>query len=93
MKKFFYRVQRGETLFDITNRFNLPITVIIKLNGLKEEVQKGDLLYIEEKDAPLYVVKPTDRIDELAKICNKTKDEILEENGLPFLYVGAKIYL
>lgn len=71
--------------------FNVYIGKIIEDNLLTEEVYAGQILYIESNDFNLYVVKPEDTLSSIAKRFNKTENEILKENNLPYLFCGLKI--
>lgn len=94
MKKTIYRVHKGQTLSAIASEFNLPECVIIKLNNLTGEVLDGDLLYIESRDDfNVYRVEPTDTLGNLAVKFGLSTDDILSINGVPYIYVGQRIYL
>ncbi len=91
MKKFFYRVTENDTLFSIAQKFNIPVTLLVKLNNLKTEVESGDLLYIEKEDCLLYNVKPFDTASSLALKFNTTEQKILSDNGVDYLFYGLII--
>ncbi|MBE7083816.1 MAG: LysM peptidoglycan-binding domain-containing protein [Clostridiales bacterium] len=91
MKKFFYRATENDTLFSIAQKFNIPVTLLVKLNNLKTEVESGDLLYIEKEDCLLYNVKPFDTASSLALKFNTTEQKILSDNGVDYLFYGLII--
>ncbi len=91
MKKFFYRVQKNDTVSILANRFNLPVTEIIAENNLKKEIEEGDVLLLEKNERPLYTVKPTDTVFSLAEKFGTTPEKILEDNRLPYIWFGLKI--
>lgn len=91
MKKFFYRVKNGDCLLSISNRFNECVFKIIQDNCLNKEVQCGDILLIESSDSPLYLVKPYDTLESISIKFKKDKNDILQENNLPYLFCGLKI--
>ena len=91
MKKFFYRVQKGDLLCSIANKFNACLFKLIKENCLKEEVRGGQLLFIEMEESELYEILPSDTIYSLCKKFNKSKDEILIENQIEYIFCGLKI--
>ncbi len=91
MKKFFYRVQKNDTVSGLANRFNLPVTEIIAENNLKNEVEEGDVLLLEKNERPLYTVKPTDTVFSLAEKFDTTPEKILKDNRLPYIWFGLKI--
>ena len=90
MKKFFYRVQENDTLSSIAQKFNAPIGKMIFNNNLTKEVCAGDILFIEQVNN-CYLVKPLDRIEDLAEKFNQTPQEILEKNHLMYIYCGLLI--
>ena len=92
MKKFFYRVTEGDSIVKLSVSFNIPPMRIIELNGLLEEIESGDLLYLEQEEREIYIVKVGDSLEELANEWKKSPSQILEENNLPYLFVGARIY-
>lgn len=93
MKNFCYRVQQGDTLYLIADRFNIPVTLLIKENNLSREIEEGDILYLIPCETDLYVVKPTDTLLTIADSFNKPPEKILEDNAVPYIYVGLKLKL
>lgn len=88
MEKFFYRVQEGDSLFSISEKFNIPACVIIKLNNLKKEVSLGDILYLEYCEKIRYKVKLFDTAESVAQKFGVDKDNLLKENGVKYLFYG-----
>ncbi len=93
MKKFFYRVEKGDGVISVANKFNLPVFTLIKLNNLTGEIQAGDLLYIETCEQKLYTVQPFETAHDLSVRFNKDEKNILCQNGVEYIYYGMKIYL
>lgn len=91
MKKFFYRVQKGDSLLAISNNFNACLFKLIKENCLKEEVRCGQLLFVEREERLLYEVLPSDSIQSLSVEFNKSQEKILEENQIEYIFCGLKI--
>ena len=91
MKKFFYRVQKQDSIMSLSVKFNECAFKMIEDNSLKKEIESGDILFIESQDEPLYLVKPQDTLLSLSKKFNKDQDLILKENNLPYLFCGLKI--
>ena len=90
MKKFFYRVQEGEMLSSISQKFNAPIGRLIYNNKLTKEVSAGDIILIEQAQN-VYLVKPSDTLESLAKKFNVTPQEMLDKNHLEYIYCGLLI--
>ena len=94
MKKFFYRVKNGDTVCSIARFFNFSVGEIISQNSLSAEVEEGDLLVIKssiEKGDDLYCVKPFDTASAIAERFNKTEKELLEQNGVEYVFYGLTI--
>ena len=90
MKKFFYRVQQGDTLNLIAQKFSAPIGRLIYNNNLTKEVSAGDIILVEQAKN-VYVVKPLDKLEDLAKKLKLTPQEILDKNHIEYIYCGLLI--
>ncbi len=90
MKKFFYRVQKEDSINLIAQKFNAPIGRLIFNNNLTREVSAGDIILIEQAET-VYLVKPLDTIEDLALKFNQTPQEILDKNHLMYIYAGLLI--
>ena len=91
MEKFFYRVEVGDTVSSLSEKYNTPACLIIKQNNLKTEIACGDILYIEKGEQRLYKVKPFDTLSSIAKKFNTTEEKILKDNGVRYIYYGLII--
>lgn len=91
MKKFFYRVQKGDSILSLSVKFNECVFKLIEDNQLKKEIESGDVLYIESQQSPLYLVKPQDTLCSISEKFNKDQNLILKENNLPYIFCGLKI--
>ena len=91
MEKFFYRVESGDTVFALSRRFNIPVTIIVKLNNLKCEIEQGDLLYLERGQYRIYKVRPFESAESVAQKFNTTPQKILSDNGVEYLFYGLTI--
>ncbi len=90
MEKFFYRVQRGDSVLRICQRFNCSIGKLIFNNQLKKEISAGDILLVEREER-VYVVQPTDTIEKIADKFCVLPQSILENNRLPYIFCGMII--
>ena len=91
MKKFFYRVEQGDGVLSVADKFRVAVTRLIKDNRLIEEIECGDMLYIERPDCLLYTVKPTDTLSSIAKRFNVQEQKILDDNCVPYVFCGLTI--
>lgn len=82
----FYRAEENETLETIALKFNCPPSAIIKDNALFCEIRRGNLLYIERGKYPLYRVKPSDDLNRLCRLSQKTLKELLDLNKTDYFY-------
>ncbi len=90
MKKFFYRVQSGDSVCSLSNKFSIPVSVIINLNGLKGEIEEGDLLYLEKLPTLTRRVMPEESVYYFSKKEKATK--ITAKNRCEYVYPFMQIY-
>ena len=93
MKKFFYRVEKGDCVLSVAGRFNVPPTSVIKLNALCGEIAEGDILYIEEIEGNVYTVQPFDTLESVGEKFKVPPEKISEVNGVDYLFYGLKIII
>lgn len=91
MEKFFYRVEDGDSVSKLSEKFNIPACKIIKQNNLRKEIAEGDVLYIERENQRLYRVKPFDTLSAVAEKFCTTEEKILSDNGVKYIYYGLII--
>ena len=93
MKKFFYRVKKGETLLSICKEFSVPIMKVISDNKLEKDVCEGDILYIHTENRKVYSVLPCDDMESIAEKFCLSKKELMDINGIPYVFYGIDIYV
>ena len=94
MKKFFYRVQNGDGLLALSEKFSVPVGVLISLNNLTADLAQGDILYIERDERMhIYTVGVHETAEIVAKKFCTTPEKILNDNAVDYLFYGLKIYL
>ncbi len=91
MTKFFYRVQKGDTVSSLSERFDVPQIKIISFNCLKKEIEEGDMLYLEKEKAQTYRVGLFDTAKSVADKFNMTEKELLSLNGVEYIFYGQTI--
>ena len=91
MKKIYYRVNKNDTILNIAQQFNMPVTKIISDNNLSCEVEEGDMLYLQSEDCNLYKVQPHDTLTSLAKKFCTTEQAILQQNNIDYIFYGLVI--
>ena len=85
-KQFVYRVQEGESIFDISKKFNQTPKKIIEQNGLSKPPLANSLICISRGESALYLVKPSDTLQKIAQKFSTTENQILLLNGIEYLY-------
>ena len=97
-----YTVQKGDTLYGISKRFNTSVESIKKLNNLKNNtITAGQVLRVTSNNEsnPLecivYTVKKGDSLYSISKKYNTTVDEIKKYNNLTsnLLNIGDRIII
>ena len=94
-KNFIYKVD-NETLMDIVNKFKTNEAKIISDNKLtNKDIEKGDVLYIENENNLIYTVKPLDNLTKIAKKFNVSINYIKEKNNLinEHIFIGQILIL
>ena len=84
--KDYYTVEKGDTLYNISRRFNIPIDEIIRINNLTSNILNiGQILYLTEKgnnDESIYIVQKNDTLYSISKKFNMSVDELKRLNNL-----------
>ncbi len=93
--QFFYRVQDGDNLLDLCQRFNTCKENIIR-NNPSIEIYAGEWVVIKENKFKIHYVKPMETLLSIADMFNISKEKIIEDNNLTSekLFIGQvlKIY-
>ena len=95
-----YIVQKGDTLYSISKKTNIPIEMIKRINNLKDDTLLiGQELYFVEKALPIqekvYTIKRGDTLYSIAREYNTTVEKIKELNKLSnnILSIGQELIL
>ena len=99
-----YRVKRGDTLYDIANKYNTTVSKLAYINGIRNvnyiyinEIIKIPInISIGEHDCGhcIYTVKKGDTLTKIANKFGKRISEIAELNNIKninYIYVGQKL--
>ena len=91
-KKFYYRVQQGETMQEICTKFNTSKTNIVRNNNFLD-LYAGEWIIIKENDFILHLVKPMETLENIANKYNVLVDKLIEDNALKEtkLFIGQQI--
>ena len=87
----YYTVTRGDTLYSISRRFNVPINKIIEINNLKSDILSiGQIIYLNEKpntEYDKYIVQKGDSIWGISRKYNIRVNDLIELNNLSDLNI------
>ena len=95
-----YTVQRGDTLYSISKKFNISINKIKELNNLESNIiLPGQILIIKEQTTPpqptTYKVQKGDTLYSISQQFNTTVDEIKKLNNITSnnIYINQELYI
>ncbi len=83
-----YIVQKGDTLYSISKKFNIPVSDIKNINGLtSDNLSIGQVLFLDNQNEPIedlstYIVKKGDTLYSIAIQNNLTVEELKKINNL-----------
>lgn len=81
-----YIVKRGDTLYSISKRFNIPVSELKRINSLDNNTLSiGQVILLKEKtpsELTTYIVKPGDTLYSIAQNNNITVADLKKANGL-----------
>ncbi len=91
----YYTVEKGDTLFSISKRFNVNPKLVSELNGLKAEeyIYPNQTLIIPKKGIQYYITKDDDTLKLVAGIFGTTENKLTDQNKTIYLLPGQMIFL
>ena len=92
-KTFLYKVELGDSLKSIADKFNTTQRVLIVINGLEFEPKVGEFIIVEKLEGESHVVLPLETLDSIAQKYNVSVQEIIRKNKTDVIFVGQKIYI
>lgn len=95
-----YTVQRGDTLYSISQKFNISIDKLKEINNLESNtILPGQILLIREETTPpqptTYKVQKGDTLYSISQKFNTTVDEIKRLNNITSnnIYINQELYI
>lgn len=95
-----YTVQRGDTLYSISQKFNIPVNKLKEINNLNTNtILPGQILIIKENVTPpqptTYKVQKGDTLYSISQKFNTTADEIKRLNNITSnnIYINQELYI
>ncbi len=83
--KDYYTVEKNDTLYSISRRFNIPIDEIIRINNLTSDILSiGQKIYLTEntQDETIYIVQKGDTLYSISRKFNIPVNKLIELNNL-----------
>lgn len=79
-----YYIVKGDTLYSISTKFNVPLDILLLINGLNKDdyIYPGETLLIPKNGIGIYLTKEGDTISDLDKY---DLNRILEMNQMIYL--------
>ncbi len=90
----YYTVNKGDTLYSISKKFNVNPKLVSELNGLKvdEYIYPNQILIIPKKGIQYYITKEDDTLKMVSKIFNAKEEDITHQNKTIYLLPGQMIF-
>jgi len=86
----YYEVKKGDTLYSIAGRYQLPVSSLAKLNGLDldDYIYEGTLLIIPKEGTQFYITEDGDTLRGISEKLGVSKEEFVK-----ILLQNESIYL
>ena len=93
MENIIVKVGYGESLEKIARRFNLPVSMLAKLNG-KSQVEEGDYILVPFKANAVHIVRPMQSLADISAIYGVSIEKLKQSNNIVApLYVGQQLVI
>ena len=103
----YYVVEKGDTLYSISRRFQIPISELKRINHLNSDILSiGQKLYFSEPDTDEYIVQKGDSLWAISRKYGISVKELIDMNQLdnltlqigqvlkiPFMDMGKDVYV
>ena len=78
-----YVVEKGDSIYSISNKFKVPYKELILLNGLNENdyIYPNQQLLVPKVNTKFYITKENDTIDNICSYLGINSYDILSKNG------------
>lgn len=82
-----YKVNKGDTIYDIARRNNIDYKVLLLINGLEENdfIYPDQEILIPSEDISLYITSEGDSLSDISKNLGIPTEEIIKMNDTVFL--------
>lgn len=94
--KDYYTVEKGDTLYSISRRYNIPVAELIRINNLTSNILSiGQKLYFTENNKNIYIVQKGDTLYSISRKFNISVNELKQLNNLTNneIYPGQELII
>ena len=90
----YYTVMAGDTLYQISKKFNVNPKLVSELNGLKvdEYIYPNQTLIIPKKGIQYYITKEDDTLNVVSKVFGVSENDLVKQNKTIYLLPGQMIF-
>ena len=86
----YYKINKGDTLYDIARRYNINPDLLASLNGLNNSdyIYPDQTILIPKSNYSYYITKKGDTLNGVSEVFGISKGELLQENPIVYLLEG-----
>ena len=90
----YYTVMAGDTLYQISKKFNVNPKLVSELNGLMvdEYIYPNQTLIIPKKGIQYYITKEDDTLNVVSKVFGVSENDLVKQNKTIYLLPGQMIF-
>ena len=88
-KTDYYKVKKGQTLFQIAEYFSVSEWLLVKENELTAPPSAGQILVIPKEKGNVYIVREGDT---KALLCG-SEENYFRKNGTDVFYIGMRVII
>ena len=89
-----YTIQSGDTLYQISRKFDVNPKLLAELNGLKydEYIYPSQTILIPKKGVQFYITKEDDTLETVSNVFGVREVDLVNQNRTIYLLPGQMIY-
>lgn len=89
----YYVVKKGDNLYDIAQKNNISLDLLLGVNGLDKDeyIYEGQTILIPKSDVKLYITKPGDTIESVSDFFKAPSTDIIYSNNSIYLLPGQLV--
>lgn len=92
---FYYTVQTGDNMYAISKRYNVDLSTLLQINGLKENeyIYPGEEIIIPGSNIKTYIVEEGETLNDVSNKLNTSVDKIIRNNENIYLLPGQLLII